>query len=133
MSAAVLNLTVEQNASFEGVLTLSDGSTALPSNVSGVVAKMAIVALYGRPPLISLSSPSNGLIVHDSTDHISDPSSVTINLTAAQTTGLAVLPSVTVNPPKATYYYDLILEYPSGWVTRLVQGTIIVIGGATSD
>jgi hypothetical protein len=94
---------------------------------------MTIVAIYGRPALISLDSNGNGLLVHDSTDHVADPSTVTINLTAVQTSTFVVPPNAQVNPPTAKLYYDLILEYPSGEVTRLVQGTLTVIGGATSD
>jgi len=133
MSAATLNLTVEQYASFTGAISLTDASTTLPSNISGAIAKMTIVAIYGRPALISLDSNGNGLLVHDSTDHVADPSTVTINLTAVQTSTFVVPPNAQVNPPTAKLYYDLILEYPSGEVTRLVQGTLTVIGGATSD
>jgi hypothetical protein len=133
MSAATLNLSVEQYASFTGTLTLTDAATALPSDVGGVTARMAIVAFYGRPPLITLDSNGNGLVVHDSIDHSTDATTVTITLTGLQTAAMTVPPSATVIPPRQNYYYDLILEYPSGLVTRLVQGTLSVAGGATSD
>jgi len=133
MSAATLNLTVEQYASFIGAISLTDASTNLPSNISGAIAKMSILLVYGRPPLLNLDSNGNGLLVHDSSDHKTDPSTVTISLTALQTSSFVVTPSPTVVPPVAKYYYDLILEYPSGDITRLVQGTLTVIGGITND
>jgi len=133
MSAATLNLSVEQNASFTGNLTLTDASTNLPSNIAGVVAKMAVVAVYGRAAIFTLDSNGNGLLVHDSIDHVTDPSTITINISGLQTALLTAMPSATIIPPVQKYYYDLLLEYPTGTVTRLVQGTLSVTGGVTSD
>lgn len=109
MSAGILNLVIEQGATFRRVLTWSIAGVAV--NLTGYTARMQVRADYDAAPILSLTSdPGGGITLGGSAGTITVLASA--SLTAALTPG--------------AYLYDLELESADGTVTRLLKGQATV-------
>lgn len=108
MSVRVVNISIEQGASFNNVYLLEDDTTNSIKNLAGftAVAKMA-------------KHPASSNKVSFTTNIISSQGSVGIALTSGQTSVLR----------PGRYVYDILLTDNSGKKTRVVEGTAIVSAG----
>jgi hypothetical protein len=106
MSAGTLNLTVEQGATWETILTWKIDAVAV--NLTGYTARLQVRTHVGAATtVLSLtSSPAAGITLGGAAG------TITLSLTAVQTAALAAGDCV----------YDLELVSSGGNVTRLVEG-----------
>lgn len=111
MAAGVYDITIEQGADFNLPLTWKDG-TGDPIDVSGYTARMQIRENFDSDDyIISLTSDAGGGITLGGI-----LGTVTVSISAADTATLAQVEAV----------YDLELESPGGYVTRLTQGRVYI-------
>lgn len=115
------NFTVTEGADFNVMLTWTAGSPAAPVNLTGWSAHMQIRSgpyMDSSGSIIAdLSSPSDGIVLGGTAG--------TINLViaAADTTGWGL--------GQSAAFYDLKMTNPSGNVTRLLQGSVLVSQAVT--
>lgn len=113
MSAGTLDLSIEQGATYNLVLTWKIDGTAV--NLTGYTARLqARVDVEDSEVILSMTS-SNGITLGGALG------TITLNLTATATAALA----------SGTYVYDLEMAAGSGTVTRLVQGELVVSAEVT--
>ena len=113
MAAGTLDLSIEQGATYNLVLTWRIDGTAV--NLTGYTARLqARVDVEDTETVLSLTSGA-GITLGGAAG------TITLNQTATQT---ALLPA-------GTYIYDLELVSGGGVVTRLVQGELIVSAEVT--
>lgn len=108
MSAGTLDLSIEQGATYNLVLTWKIDGTAV--NLTGYTARLqARVDVEDSEVILSMTT-LDGITLGGVLG------TITLNLSAAATT--ALIPG--------TYVYDLEMAAGSGIVTRLVQGELII-------
>ena len=104
------NVLIDQGSTYTLALTYKDSSGAA-INLTGYTAAMQIRdTVNSATTQLSLSSPSNGIVITAATGLI------TITITDTQTRALVA----------NTYVYDLEITSGAGVVTRLIQGSVIV-------
>lgn len=109
MAAAQHDITIEQGATFQMSLVWKD-STAAPINLTGYSARMQVRRKYSSTDyLLNLVSPTNIVL---------GGALGTIAVTAAAT--------VTDDLPAKPAVYDLELTSPTGVVTRLIEGSVLI-------
>lgn len=110
MTAGILDITIEQGATFRRVLTWQDeNETAI--DLTDYTARMHIREhLASSTPLATLTTENGGIAITAALGKL------TLSLSATVTDTLAVQGGV----------YDLEVESPTGVVTRLLQGNIII-------
>lgn len=110
MSAAIYNATIDQGATYNlQVVYKNDAGT--PINLTGYTAALQIRQnYYDTTALLTLTSPSNGIVITGNTGTID------ITMTSVQT-GLL---------DEGFYVYDLEITSGGGIVTRLIQGQFTV-------
>ncbi len=111
MTAAKLNITIEQGATYRHKLQLQQGDTGLPLDLTGIVAlRMQIRITAAAPVIIADISVANGKIT------IPNPIDgwVEMVITDAETASFDFDRAV----------YDLELVTANGHVTRLLQGQV---------
>jgi hypothetical protein len=112
VTAGQYSPTIEQGATFVRVVTCRDEAGTL-LNLTGYSAAMQLREVPGSTPLISLTSPSGGIVLGGALG------TITITLTATQTRAL-------ISHTAQLVHYDLELTSPSGVVTRLLEGLVEV-------
>lgn len=115
MAAATYNLQVEQGANFEEFVNLKDSSGAA-IDLTGFTAKMQIRPYVSSDFVLLEGTSSNGVL--QITPLLGR---IEINFTPEQTKQLLYTKSV----------YDLFITSPSGFVTKVLYGTIEVIQSVT--
>lgn len=115
MTAATLDFTIEQGATFSRVLTWKDGNGD-PVDLTGYSARMQARGTMMAPSTFIDINTSNGGIVLGGSDG-------TITLTVSASTTDAIGENAGV--------YDLELESGSGVVTRLLQGNVAISKSVT--
>lgn len=109
MSAGILNITIEQGATFTRTITWTISGTAV--NLTGYVARLQVRADYDTDPIISLTSAAGGGITLGGV-------AGTIVLLVSATATAALTPG--------SYLWDLEVEAADGTVTRLLKGQATV-------
>lgn len=106
----IINLEINQKASFEVTFTIKDGNSNL--NLDGYTVDAALKPDFETPDSQKVSF---------ATSIASPPSSgqITISLTYAQTAALKL----------QRYYYDVNITSGGGFRTRVAEGTVKVSGG----
>jgi hypothetical protein len=110
MTAATHNITIEQGATFRLSLIWKDSNNT-PINLTGYTARMQVRRKYSEPTTLLNFTTENGAIVLGG-------SAGTIEVT-----GLATL---TDDLPIKPAVYDLELVSGSGFVTRLIEGSVTI-------
>ena len=115
--ATAQNLTINQGADWYVNFTYyTDTSQTTPVNLTDYTAALQLRSEpYDTIAALSLSSPSNGIVITGVTGFIA------VHATAAQTSAIQ----------SGSYYYDLEITSGAGIVTRLVQGQILVSAQVT--
>lgn len=108
MPAGILNLTIEQGATYRNTLTWKDASGSLV-NLTGATAKMQIRPDYGNATVLHQLDTNNGGITLGGT-----AGTVALYIAAADTAGFTWTSGV----------YDLDVTLSNGDVVRLVQGGV---------
>lgn len=98
-----------------GVYT-SGGSVARPQDLAGYTARMQIRPEIESTVIVVEATTANGRILISAPDGATVINQVAITLAASITTAIAAGP----------YRYDIEIESPGGFVTRLLQGAFIV-------
>lgn len=112
MSAATIaNITINQRASFQVTVIVKDGNAL--QNLTGYTA----VAKYKD----NLQSP----------DNLSKPFTTTVSNAAAGEITMSLTPEETSKLLIQKYVYDLAIISPTGFKTRIMEGTISVSGGVS--
>lgn len=115
MAAAQYDIVCEQGASFVRVLYWKD-ENEVPIVLFGYTARMHVRAtVQATTTLVVLTTENGGILL--------DPASgmITLQLSATQTNALAARKAV----------YDLELVSPSGFVTRLIEGSFTIVPQVT--
>jgi hypothetical protein len=107
---------IEKYATYSHTITWTD-ETGAGINLVGCTADMMIKLTQGVPDIVFELSTTNGRIVI--TDPINGVMQLTINSTDTATV------------PVESLVYDLVVTFPSGTKTRLIQGAINVNDGVT--
>lgn len=108
MAAGILELSIEQGATYNLVLTYEVNGTAV--NLTNYTARLqARIDVEETTTVLSLTTGA-GITLGGAAG------TITLDQSAAQTAGI----------PAGTYIYDLELVAGSGTVTRLVQGELLV-------
>ena len=110
MTAGVLNLEVEQGATFTRVITWTDENAALINLVGYTAAMKARVNFDSTSAFIDLTTENGGITLGGAAGTIQ------LDIDAATTAALATLSGV----------YDLELYSGAGVKTRLLKGTLTV-------
>ena len=114
MPAANYNLLIEQGATFTQEFVWKD-SAGTPIDLTGCSARMKIRKLKTDEVVVSLTSPSGGIVLDELEGRI------TITISAENTSLL----------PVCDGRYDLEIVQPSDVVTRLVQGDVEISAEVT--
>ena len=110
MSAAIYNATIDQGATFTLEVIYKD-SAGTPINLTGYTAALQVRQnYYDETALVSLTSPSNGIVI--------TPLLGKINITMSSTQ--------TGSLDEGIYVYDLEINAGGGTITRLIQGQFTV-------
>lgn len=110
MSAAIYNATIDQGATWTLQVVYKDDS-GTPINLTGYTAALQVRQnYYDTAALITLTSPSGGIVITGATGTID------ITMTNVQTGSL----------DEGFYVYDLEITSSGGIVTRLIQGQFTV-------
>jgi len=110
MAAAIYNATIDQGATFTLEVIYKD-SAGTPINLTGYTAALQIRQnYYDDTALVTLTSPSGGIVITGATGTID------ITMSSAQTASL----------DEGIYVYDLEIYAGGGNITRLIQGQFTV-------
>jgi hypothetical protein len=124
-------LTIQQNTTFR-VDFLINNADGTPADLTGVTAAMSIKSNYASAEdVLTLSSPSNGIVVAPT----GQSNYVTVSMSPSQTMGLAVDESqisTVTGQPYTNYVYDLLITMPSGDIFKQAYGVITVYGTVTA-
>lgn len=108
--AEFVELTLEQGATFNTVITVSDG-TGVSQNLSGYTARSQMRKSYYSSTkqdfLVSVTSPGSG--------------EITMSMSAANTSNLT----------PGRYVYDVEIDDGAGEITRIFEGIITVLPNVT--
>jgi hypothetical protein len=108
--ASPYNIAIDQGATYTLAITYKDSAGAA-INLTNYTAAMQLRLSYdASTPVLSLSSPSNGIVITGASGLIS------ITITDTQTAALAA----------NTFFYDLEITSPTSVKTRLIQGVATV-------
>lgn len=124
MPAATLDITLEQGATFSKTITVyDDASPPVPINLTG----------YQVRAQIRKKPKSDDIIATFDTEIDEDPETgrITWSLAATVSDEINVDRTSTFDPLE--YFYDLELEAPSGFVTRLLQGYAYIVPNVTRE
>lgn len=110
MTAATHNIVIEQGATFRLNLLWKD-SAGSPVNLTGYTARMQVRRRYNDPDILLNFTTENGAIVLGG---------------AAGTIQVTGLATVTDDIPAKPSVYDLELVSGSGFVTRLIEGSVTI-------
>jgi len=114
MAAGTLDLSIEQGATYNLVLTWKVDGTAV--NLTNYTARLqARVDVEDTETVLSMTTAGGGITLGGAAG------TITLDRTAAQTAAIAA----------GTYIYDLEMVAGSGTVTRLVQGELVVSAEVT--
>lgn len=115
MAAGALDITIEQGATWNLVLTWKIGGTAV--NLTSYIARMQVrVDVDDSETILSLTTAAGeGIVLGGALG------TITLSRSAAQTAALAA----------GEYVYDLELQSSGGEVTRLLQGQFAVSAEVT--
>ena len=107
--AVAYNTTIDQGADWYLTVTYENpNGTAI--NITNYTAALQIRSLPSDPTTVLSLSTGSGITITGATG------TVAVRATAAQTGAI----------DEGTYYYDLEITAPTGVVTRLVQGQVVV-------
>lgn len=107
--AVAYNTTIDQGADWYLTVTYENpNGTAI--NITNYTAALQIRSLPSDPTTVLSLSTGSGITITGATG------TVEVRATAAQTGAI----------DEGTYYYDLEITAPTGVVTRLVQGQVVV-------
>jgi len=106
MSAARLNIEIEQGATWKHTLQLTSGDVTM--NLSGYTARMQIRKNYASESTLANLTSSSGITISQGT--------LSLLLSATSTTDL----------PSGAAVYDLEIESASGEVTRVIFGDVYI-------
>lgn len=121
MAASKLNLRIEQGATYVGPgrygkATLKNGTPPVPTDLTGCSARMHIrEKLESTSILLELTTENGRIALGEASG------TITLNLSAAETAAL----------PWTAAVYDLELVFASGFVRRLLKGSVTVIKEVT--
>lgn len=118
MSAGKYNISCEQGASFDRVITYR-GADNSPINILSYSARMHVREYAAGPLIVGLSS-DNGTLKLDGPVELSQDGAngnIHMSLSAAVTAAL----------PSGNYKYDLEIESLTATVTRLIEGKFTVV------
>ena len=111
MAAKIINLVVEQNADFQATITISnDNGSKL--NLTNYTAACKIK----KSPL---SSTDTGTMTVSFVDRVNGKIMLSMNSTA------------TAALPGGRHVYDVTITSPTNFVTRVIQGSLLVSPGVT--
>jgi hypothetical protein len=112
--AVAYNTTIDQGADWYLTVTYEDpNGTAI--NITNYTAALQIRSLPSDPTTVLSLSTGSGITITGATG------TVEVHATAAQTGAI----------DEGNYYYDLEITAPTGVVTRLVQGQVVVSAEVT--
>ena len=109
MPAAKLDITIEQGATFSQSFIIKAGSPPVPVDLTGYTARMQIRPDVKSQTIIASASTTDGKIIIEPID-----GKLTITFEATETASFV----------GDSGRYDLEIESPSGFVTRLIQGKV---------
>jgi len=113
--ASTYNILVDQGSTYTLAVTYKD-STGTAINLTGYTAAMQLRLDYdSATAVLSLSSPSNGIVITGASGLVS------ITMSATQTAALSA----------DTFLYDLEITSPTSVKTRLIQGVVVVSAEVT--
>jgi hypothetical protein len=113
--ASTYNILVDQGSTYTLAVTYKD-STGAAINLTGYTAAMQLRLDYdSATAVLSLSSPSNGIVITGASGLVS------ITMSATQTAALSA----------DTFLYDLEITSPTSVKTRLIQGVVVVSAEVT--
>ena len=115
MPAGVLNLTIEQGATFKQAL-LVQAPGGMPMDLAGATARMQLRPSVASDTVLLELTTANGRLTIDAAQGRID---------------MLVQATETNTLPAAAAVYDLELELSTGEVLRLVRGTVQVVQGVT--
>jgi len=112
--AVAYNTTIDQGADWYLTITYENpNGTAI--NITNYTAALQIRSLPSDPTTVLSLSTGSGITITGATG------TVAVHATAAQTRAI----------DEGNYYYDLEITAPTGVVTRLVQGQVVVSAEVT--
>ena len=115
MTAAIYNFTIEQGANLNLCMTLYGSNNAL-INLNNYSARMMAKKNYDSEALITLNTQNGGITLGG------EGGTLTLIMSAAQTASL-----LAPNNLK----YDIEIQDPAGFVTRILQGNIKISAEVT--
>lgn len=127
MPAASYDIFIEQGATFRltmvygfdsGTVDVNGDPITTPYDITGCDIRMQIRQRRGATPLITATTGNGAVSIVDG-----PAGKLQVTLTATQTNQLAVSRAL----------YDLEVEFPSGDVTRVIQGKVTVSPNITQD
>lgn len=109
--AEIYNQTIDQGANWYFQVTYKDSAGA-PINLTGYSAALQLGTSYNMStPTLSLSTTTTGMTIPTPAN-----GTIIVNVPAATTAALAT----------DNYVYVMTITGPSGFVTRLLQGTVAI-------
>ena len=112
--AVAYNTIIDQGADWYLTVTY-ENPNGTPINITSYTAALQIRSLPSDPTTVLSLSTGSGITITGATG------TVAVHATATQTRAI----------DEGTYYYDLEITAPSGVVTRLVQGQVVVSAEVT--
>lgn len=120
MPAATYDLLIEQGATYRRTFTWRQGEAdGEPYDLTGCTARMQIRPKAGLGVALALTTENGGILLGEATGQID----VFMSADETDALGATLLRGV----------YDLEIVYPSGDVTRVVQGKVRVSANVTRD
>lgn len=109
--AEIYNQTIDQGANWYFQLTYKDSAGA-PINLTGYSAALELGTSYNMTsPTLAISTTTTGMTIPTPAN-----GTIIVNVPAATTASL----------PTDNYVYNMTLTSPGGFVTRLIEGSVIV-------
>jgi hypothetical protein len=112
--AVAYNTIIDQGADWYLTVTY-ENPNGTPINITSYTAALQIRSLPSDPTTVLSLSTGSGITITGATG------TVAVHATATQTRAI----------DEGTYYYDLEITAPTGVVTRLVQGQVVVSAEVT--
>lgn len=112
--AVAYNTTIDQGADWYLTVTY-ENPNGTPINITSYTGALQIRSLPSDPVAVLSLSSGSGITITGNTG------TVAVHATAAQTRAI----------DEGNYYYDLEITAPTGVVTRLVQGQVVVSAEVT--
>lgn len=110
MQPAVIDLTIYQGSTFSQKFQWKTGTPSTPVNLTGYSARMQIREKLSSPtPVITLTTENGGIVFTDAENGY-----FSIEISATDTAAFRFKSAV----------YDLEFVYPSGFVRRLIEGSV---------